>query len=74
MNKMFSGNTSQTKLIPNPASVDSIVLKIKSTVVHLNSKEEQCNSLMKIFDQDNDGLVTYQELVKGVKQLGIPAT
>ena len=42
-------------------------------MVHLNSKEEQLISLLKIFDQDNDGLITYLELVAGIKQLGISA-
>ena len=73
VSKGFNGNTSQTNIISNPAGVDQILLKIKNTVAHLNSKEEQLISLLKIFDQDNDGLITYLELVAGVKQLGISA-
>lgn len=35
--------------------------------------QEQIIGLMRIFDLDNDGLISYLELVDGVKSLGIQA-
>jgi Ca2+-binding EF-hand superfamily protein len=45
--------------------------KIRRAVSHYKSQQEQIIGLMRIFDLDNDGLISFIELVDGVKQLGI---
>jgi Ca2+-binding EF-hand superfamily protein len=45
--------------------------KIRKAVEHYKSSQEQLIGLMRIFDKDNDGLISFLELVDGVKSLGI---
>ncbi len=47
--------------------------KIRKSVEHYQSQQEQIIGLMRIFDHDNDGLISFLELVEGVKSLGIQA-
>lgn len=47
--------------------------KIRKAVEHYKSQQEQMIGLMRIFDHNNDGLVSFLELVEGVKSLGITA-
>ena len=48
-----------------------ILSKIRKAVQHYKSMQEQIIGLLRIFDLDNDGLISYLELVDGVKSLGI---
>lgn len=53
--------------------MDKILIQIRKAVSHYKSMQEQIIGLMRIFDLDNDGLISYLELVDGVKSLGIQA-
>ena len=46
---------------------------MRNAVSHYKSQQEQLIGLSRIFDLDKDGLVSYLELVDGVKSLGISA-
>jgi regulator of RNase E activity RraB len=52
---------------------EQILAKVKKFVSHYKSQQEQIIGLLRIFDLDNDGLISYLELVDGVKSLGISA-
>ena len=53
--------------------IEQIISKIRKAVAHYKSQQEQIIGLMKIFDNDNDGMISFLELVEGVKNLGITA-
>ena len=46
---------------------------MRKCVDHYKSMQEQIICLMRIFDLDNDGLVSYLEFGTGLKNLGINA-
>jgi Ca2+-binding EF-hand superfamily protein len=53
--------------------VEQLMAKIRRAVSHYKSQQEQIIGLMRIFDLDNDGMISFIELVDGIKQLGIQA-
>ena len=55
-------------------AVESIISSIKKKIDPYKSKGEQILNLMRIFDKDQDGLISYNELVDGIRVLGIKAT
>ena len=66
-------NPSDNRQGRNNAGVEQIMSKIRKAVEHYKSQQEQIIGLMRIFDHDNDGLISFLELVEGVKSLGISA-
>ena len=55
------------------SGIDLILSKMRKCVDHYKSMQEQIICLMRIFDLDNDGLVSYLEFGTGLKNLGINA-
>lgn len=58
---------------PVGKGIEQILTKVRNAVSHYKSQQEQLIGLSRIFDLDKDGLVSYLELVDGVKSLGISA-
>jgi|LauGreDrversion4_2_1035121.scaffolds.fasta_scaffold63652_5 Ca2+-binding EF-hand superfamily protein len=65
-------STTKNKPLGRPSpTVEQLMAKIRRAVSHYKSQQEQIIGLMRIFDMDNDGLISFIELVDGIKQLGI---
>lgn len=59
--------------LQSQASIELILKKIRKAVAHYASMQEQVIALMKIFDKDSDGMVSFLELTEGIKSMGIQA-
>jgi calcium-binding protein CML len=55
-------------------AVESILNQIRKKIDPYKSQGEQILNLMRIFDKDQDGLISYNELVDGIRVLGVKAT
>jgi Ca2+-binding EF-hand superfamily protein len=64
----YEANTGNRQTLGRPSpGVEQIMAKIRRAVSHYKSQQEQIIGLMRIFDLDNDGLISFIELVDGVK-------
>jgi Ca2+-binding EF-hand superfamily protein len=68
------GKASQVNNNLQGYAVENIINQIKKKIDPYKSQGEQVLGLMKIFDKDNDGLISYTEMVDGIRVLGIKAT
>ena len=51
--------------------VDAALLKIKAGSSNYKTLSDYCKALIKKFDTNKDGLVSYLELAEGLRELGI---
>jgi Ca2+-binding EF-hand superfamily protein len=69
----FGNTKAQANTLPGFA-IENIINQIKKKIDPYKSQGEQILNLMKIFDKDQDGLISFNELVDALRVLGIKAT
>jgi len=57
--------------VASGGSVDQIINKLLAGSKGFASMRDYCKNLIRKFDRDNDGIITFKELTDGLSKMGI---
>jgi Ca2+-binding EF-hand superfamily protein len=60
-------------VLSSSSSVDAIINKLTANAKGFASMRDYAKNLIKRFDRDNDGIITFNELTEGLSKMGINA-